>query len=202
MFHLIAFCRYWVSYKFNIYGNIVSSGSVSLPFFQFAYFRFVCHILVMLAIFQTFSIIMIFFMVIHNLWCYSFHCFEWPQLHTCNMPNLINVCVLTGPQTDHFPSSPCLLRSHCFLGHTILRLGQLINPWYPTKCSSEKRGPTHVSHFKSKARDDYGEGICNPLQCSCLENPRDGGAWWAAVYGVSQSQTRLKRCSSSSGRDD
>ena len=37
-----------------------------------------------------------------------------------------------------------------------------------------------------------GERDCNPLQCSCLENPRDGGAWWAAVYGVAQSRTRLK----------
>ena len=43
-----------------------------------------------------------------------------------------------------------------------------------------------------------GEGNGNPLQCSCLENPRDGGAWWAAVYGVAQSPTRLKRLSSSS----
>ena len=43
-----------------------------------------------------------------------------------------------------------------------------------------------------------GGGNGNPLQCSCLENPRDGGAWWAAVYGVSQSRTRLKRLSSSS----
>ena len=43
-----------------------------------------------------------------------------------------------------------------------------------------------------------GEGNGDPLQCSCLENPRDGGAWWAAVYGVAQSQTRLKRLSSSS----
>ena len=42
------------------------------------------------------------------------------------------------------------------------------------------------------------EGNGNPLQCSCLKNPRDGGAWWAAVYGVAQSQTRLKRLSSSS----
>ena len=42
-----------------------------------------------------------------------------------------------------------------------------------------------------------GEGNGNPLQCSCLENPRDGGAWWAAVYGVAQSRTRLKRLSSS-----
>ena len=43
-----------------------------------------------------------------------------------------------------------------------------------------------------------GEGNGNPLQCSCLENPRDGGAWWAAVYRVAQSQTQLKRLSSSS----
>ena len=44
----------------------------------------------------------------------------------------------------------------------------------------------------------FGEGNGNPLQCSCLENPRDGGAWWAAVYGVTQSRTRLKWLSSSS----
>ena len=37
-----------------------------------------------------------------------------------------------------------------------------------------------------------GEGNGNPVQCSCLENPRDEGAWWAAVYGVAQSQTQLK----------
>ena len=43
-----------------------------------------------------------------------------------------------------------------------------------------------------------GGGNGNPLQCSCLENPRDGGAWWAAVYGVAQSRTRLKQLSSSS----
>ena len=43
-----------------------------------------------------------------------------------------------------------------------------------------------------------GEGNGSPLQCSCLENPRDGGAWWAAVYGVAQSRKRLKRLSSSS----
>ena len=47
---------------------------------------------------------------------------------------------------------------------------------------------------------ETGEGNGNPLQCSCLENPRDGGASWAAVYGVAQSRTRLKRLSSSSSR--
>ena len=43
-----------------------------------------------------------------------------------------------------------------------------------------------------------GEGNGNPLQCSCLENLRDGGAWWAAISGVAQSQTRLKQLTSSS----
>ena len=43
-----------------------------------------------------------------------------------------------------------------------------------------------------------GEGNGNPLQCSCLENPRDGGAWWAAIYGVAQSRTQLMWLSSSS----
>ena len=46
-----------------------------------------------------------------------------------------------------------------------------------------------------------GEGNGNPLQCSCLENTRDGWAWWATVYGVAKSWTRLKRCSSSSRID-
>ena len=44
----------------------------------------------------------------------------------------------------------------------------------------------------------FGEGNGNPLQYSCLENPMDAGAWWAAVYRVAESQTRLKRLSSSS----
>ena len=45
-----------------------------------------------------------------------------------------------------------------------------------------------------------GEGNDNPLQCSCLENPRDKGAWWEAIYGVAQSWTRLKQLSSSSSK--
>ena len=51
------------------------------------------------------------------------------------------------------------------------------------------------SHFSLSC---IGEGNGNPLQCSCLENPRNGGAWWATVYGVAQSRTRLKGLSSSS----
>ena len=47
----------------------------------------------------------------------------------------------------------------------------------------------HHFHFSLSC---IGEGNGNPLQCSCLENPRDGGAWWAAIFGVAQSRTRLK----------
>ena len=54
---------------------------------------------------------------------------------------------------------------------------------------------TFTFHFSLSC---IGEGNGNPLQCSCLENPRDRGARWAAVYGVAQSRTRLKRLSSSS----
>ena len=54
-----------------------------------------------------------------------------------------------------------------------------------------------VKHFHFSL-SCIGEGNGNPLQCSYLENPRDGGAWWAAIYGIAQSQTRLKRLSSSS----
>ena len=51
------------------------------------------------------------------------------------------------------------------------------------------------------AADIWGEGNGNPLQCSCLENTRDGGASWAAIYGVAQSRTQLKGRSSSSSID-
>ena len=55
-----------------------------------------------------------------------------------------------------------------------------------------------VGHDWVTSLSRIGEGNGNPLQCSCLENPRDKGAWWAAIYGVAQSRTRLKRLSSNS----
>ena len=66
------------------------------------------------------------------------------------------------------------------------------SPW-----GREESDMTEQLHFHFSL-SCTGEGNGNPLQCSCLENPRDGGAWWAAVYGVTQSQTRLKWLSSSS----
>ena len=61
-------------------------------------------------------------------------------------------------------------------------------------CSSWGR---EESGMTSLSLSCIGEGNGNPLQCSCLENPRDGEAWWAAIHGVAQSLTRLKRLSSS-----
>ena len=62
----------------------------------------------------------------------------------------------------------------------------------------QSMGSLRVGHDCATSLSRTGEGNGNPLQCSCLETPRDGGAWWAAVYGVAQSRTRLKRLSSSS----
>ena len=63
----------------------------------------------------------------------------------------------------------------------------------PSGC--EESDTTEQLHFHfSLSRT--GEGNGNPLQCSCLENPRDGGAWWAAVYGITQGRTWLKWLSS------
>ena len=59
----------------------------------------------------------------------------------------------------------------------------------------------YVQHHLDVANEGLGEGNGNPLQYSCLENPVDTGAWWAAVYGVAQSQTRLKRLSRSSSEE-
>ena len=90
-----------------------------------------------------------------------------------------------------------------------------VSPWHPTPvllpgkshgrrslegCSPQGRWGSNTTerlhfHFSLSC---IGEGNGNPLQCSCLENPREGGACWAAVYGVAQSRTRLKRLSSSS----
>ena len=85
--------------------------------------------------------------------------------------------------------------------------------WQPTPVllpgkSHGRRSLVGCSPWSHEESDTYwatslslsciGEGNGNPLQCSCLENPRDGGAWWAAICGVAQSRTRLKRLSSSS----
>ena len=66
------------------------------------------------------------------------------------------------------------------------------SPWGPEELDMTDRLHFHFS------LSCIGEGNGDPLQYSCLENPRDRGAWWAAIYGVAQSQTRLMQLSSSS----
>ena len=65
------------------------------------------------------------------------------------------------------------------------------SPWGRKESDTTERLHFHFS------LSCIGEGNGNPLQCSCLENPRDGRAWWAAIYGVAQSRTQLKQLSSS-----
>ena len=82
----------------------------------------------------------------------------------------------------------------------VLLSGKSHGPRSLVGCSSwgcEESDTTEWLHFHFSL-SCIGEGNGNPLQCSCLENPRDGRAWWAAVYGVAQGRTRLKRLSSSS----
>ena len=76
-------------------------------------------------------------------------------------------------------------------------------PWTEEPGRLQSMGSLRLSHGDMTERLHFhfslsciGEGNGNPLQCSCLENPRDGGAWWAAIYGVAQSRTQLKRLSS------
>ena len=71
-------------------------------------------------------------------------------------------------------------------------------PWTEEPGRLQFMGSLRVGHDWATSLSRIGEGNGNPLQCSCLENPRDGGGGWAAVYGVAQSRTQLKWLSSSS----
>ena len=88
----------------------------------------------------------------------------------------------------HWWPTPALLPGKS----TYLRSLVGCSPW-----GREESDTTERLHFQFSL-SCTGEGNGNPLQCSCLENPRDRGAWWAAVYGVAQGRTQLKRLSSSS----
>ena len=70
-------------------------------------------------------------------------------------------------------------------------------PWMEEPGGLHSMGSWRVGHDWVTSLSRIGEGNGNPLQCSCLENPRDWGAWWAAIYGVAQSWTQLKWLSSS-----
>ena len=92
-----------------------------------------------------------------------------------------------------------LIEKYCFhlfaiVNNAIMNIGAWLSIWFLSfNLFDIFLGLKLVDHMVI-----LGEGNGTPLQCSCLENPRDRGAYWAAVYGVTQSQTRLKRLSSSS----
>ena len=112
----------------------------------------------------------------------------WCELH----PGVSQLLQRTGESNIRRPGRDpkCIMRggnaavgaAACRAGHTPGALCVGVHSAWPCGAGMGELGP--------------GQG--NPLQCSCLENPRDGGAWWAAVYGITQSPTRLKRHSSSS----
>ena len=123
-----------------------------------------------------------------------------------------NICHSSVFKIFLYESSKSL---RCFSLLTSYNVGIWRRQWHPTPVllpgkSHGQRSLVGCSPWGRKESDTterlhfhfslscVGEGNGNPLQCSCLENPRDGGAWWAAVYGVAQSRTRLRRFSSSS----
>ena len=118
--------------------------------------------------------------------CCSAHVHEWPQNHHKNCSIWGGVQINCRRRQWH--PTPVLLpgTSHGW------RSLEGCTPW--GRWGSDTTERLHF-HFSLSC---IGEGNGNPLQCSCLENPRDGGAEWATVYGVAQSWTRLKRLSSSS----
>ena len=119
-------------------------------------------------------------------------------------------------QKPHMPSSTLLQSQTDFFGSTVVEdylatVNTLLEkamaphsstlawkiPWTEEPGGPQSTGLLRVRQDSATSLSCIGEGNGNPLQCSCLKNPRDGGAWWAAVYGVAQSWTRLKRLSSS-----
>ena len=119
-------------------------------------------------------------------WCPLHYKVDSYPLDHQGIPKLENSYRLTGRR--QWQPTPVLLpgKSHGWRSLVGCR------PWAGQESDTTERLHFHFS------LSCIGEGNGNPLQCSCLENPRDGGAWWSAIYGVTQSRTRLKRLSSSS----
>ena len=129
---------------------------------------------------------------------------------------LLQPTILNLPRKPLFSVSSVSFRNLCMHSQAYAHFQHFIwrRQWHPTPvllpgkshgrrslvgCSPwglEESDTTERLHFHFSL-SCIGEGNGSLLQCSCLENPRDGGAWWAAVHGVTQSRTRLKRLSSS-----
>ena len=107
---------------------------------------------------------------------------QWSSLHSCIMGAYV-----FSLRRRQWQATPVLLPRKSNGWRSLVGC----SPWDRYELDTTERLHFHFSLSHN------GEGNGNPLQCSCLENPRDGRAWWAAVYGVAQSRTQLKRLSSS-----
>ena len=104
------------------------------------------------------------------------------MIPTCDSPNLAFDMIYPALRRRQWHPTPVLLPGKSHGQRSLVGC----SPWGRWESDTTERLHFHFS------LSCIGEGNGNPLQCSCLENPRDGGAWWAAVYGVTQSRTRLK----------
>ena len=147
------------------------------------------------------------------------HCLFYDSVTVSACPKWIHVSTINNCTAQEMPHK---LHIHLALAHTLttflklfnsLQLEKALAPHPSTLLHWESHGQRSLAGFCPWGRWEVdttkrlhfhvlllciGEGNGNPLQCSCLENPRDGGAWWAALYGVAQSWTWLKWLSSSS----
>ena len=138
-------------------------------------------------------------------------------LHSGASTFTTSICLNTAPPTLRGVASPSVTRQsfsgwyRCYIAPTKDSLGRFWGVQTKTDfvCEGSNKAREHLGHehkgvaaTNTERREmnklSTGEGNGNPLQCSCLENPRDRGAWWAAIYGVAQSRTRLKQLSSNS----
>ena len=107
---------------------------------------------------------------------------------------------LTLAQKCFFIYNSCICMEKAMAPHSSTLAWKI--PWTEEPGRLQSTGSLRVGHDWATSLSLFtscsAEGNGSPLQCSCLENPRDGGAWWAAIYGVAQSWARLKRLSSSS----
>ena len=126
------------------------------------------------------------FLAVLGLSCYMWNLIPWPGIEP-------RPPALGAPSLKHWTTREVLLEP--------FNLAWKI-PWMEEPGRLQSMGSLRVGH-------DWATSLSlftfmhwrrngNPLQCSCLKNPRDSGAWWAAIFGVTQSRTRLKRLSSSS----
>ena len=118
---------------------------------------------------------------------------HWTKIQycCCSVTKLcLTLCEPINCSTPGFPAEKAMAPHSNTLAWEI--------PWMEEPGGLQSMWSLRVGHDWATSLSCIGEGNGNPLQCSCLENPRDWGAWWATICGVAQSQTRLKRLSSSS----